>query len=206
MTEVHTDRVEFGAGQQPPKTQNTTRETNPRPDGTVVQPATSLQPANVRSVQPGDDVANPLQEEKIRCRVRDGVEFYAQFADGNLVKGGEEYDVPISMARAASMFLDDISSGEPKSVPHEQQRIGRDVERAQLAGRPRHERIGALEDEMKRLDERKAQVQTQLDHEKSELAEAQKQTQQQTQPAQAAQVGDKNEPAQVQAQPGDRKA
>jgi hypothetical protein len=202
--DVHTDRVDFGAGQQsPPKAQaqNITRETNPKQDG-----GTLNIPANVRATAPGENVSNPLNEETIRCRVREGAEFFAQFNNGNIVRAGEEYDVPISQARAASMYLDDISSGQPKAIPHERQVLNTDIPRAELAGRPRHERIGALEDEIKRLDERRGQVQKQLDHEKAQLAQSQ-QTQQQQPPQQAQPakdepvrtevVGDKNEPAQV---------
>lgn len=173
MTDVHTDRVDFGKAegastQRPPQI-----EPGDAPNRRTPQGGTILQPANVASNRPGDDVSNPLQEEKIRVRVRDGCEFFAQFANGDLVKPGEEYDVPISMARAASMFLDDISSGQPKSIPHQQQRLDADVPRAELAGRPRHERIGELEAEIKRLDERKVQAQKQLDHEKSQLPKPQ---------------------------------
>lgn len=131
-----------------------------------VDGGTTMIPANQPQQQPGDDLKNPLGESTIRVRVRPGVEFYHQ---GDLVREGDEFAMPISMARAASAYIDDISSGEPKSVPHENQRIGGMPTRADVAGRPRHERISALEDEKKRLEVRLEEVSKQLDHEKAAM-------------------------------------
>jgi hypothetical protein len=143
----------------------------PAPSGASV--GTVMQPANVASVQPGDDIRNPLGEPTIRVRIRPGVEFYPQFAGGEKVRENEEYDVPISMARAASVYLDEIADdGTLRAVPHEQQRIGGMPPRANTAGRPAHERVGELEAELKRLDERRADVQKQLDFENAKIAAA----------------------------------
>lgn len=149
----------------------------PAPAG--ARTGTVMQPANQPMRQPGEDVSNPLGEKTIRVRVRPGAEFYAQFANGELVREGEEYDAPISMARAASIYLEEITpEGTTRAIPHEQQQIGGMPERAQLAGRPAHERVTALEEEKARLEERLKSVDEQLSFERkkaeSDQAEATK--------------------------------
>jgi hypothetical protein len=121
---------------------------------------TSMLPADVPS-NPDEDVKNPLSEEVIKVRVKPGVEFFFQ---GDPVKEGDEFDMPVSMARNAAMYVDHVTADGLRAIPHASQRIG-EIPRANLAGRPRHERIGALEDELKQLDERRMRVASQLDHE-----------------------------------------
>lgn len=113
---------------------------------------------------------NPLNEETIRVRVNNGVEFFFQ---GDLVKEGDEFDMPISMARAAAQYISQIGKdGKLQAVPGENQAVG-NIPRANLAGMARHERIGALEAELTALDARKADVQKRLEHEKTQ-ADAEK--------------------------------
>ncbi len=122
-------------------------------------------PQNQPMNQPGaDNVKNPLGEETIRVRVKPGMSFSFQ---GDPVREGDEFDMPISMARNAAMYIDKIESdGTVRSVPTALQ-IG--VPRANLAGLARHERVSELDRELKQLDERRAQVTKQLEHEHAEI-------------------------------------
>lgn len=109
------------------------------------------------------DVMNPLGEPEINVRVREGFEFYHQ---GELRRSGDEFPMAITQARAASMYVDEVTEdGRTRAVPHEQQQTS-DVPRANLAGMARHERIGALEAEERSLAERLERVRSSLEHER----------------------------------------
>lgn len=113
-----------------------------------------------------EDISNPLGEPTIRVKVRPGVEFFNQ---GVLRANEEEFDMPVSMARHASMYVRAVQpDGSTGSVPP----AAVDVTKANIAGRPRHERIGELQSEIDRLEARKAEVQAQLDHESAAQAAA----------------------------------
>lgn len=106
---------------------------------------------------------NPLNEPEINVRVRPGVEFFHQ---GDLVKSGDEFPMAYSIARAASMYVDQVMpDGSIRQVPHEQQQI-ENVPRANMAGMARHERIDVLEQEEKALTARLDTVRGQLAHER----------------------------------------
>lgn len=121
----------------------------------------------IQEVPAGVD-KNPLGEPEITVKVREGFEFYHM---GTLVRAGDRFPMAISQARAASMFVDEVQGdGQLRAVPHEQQQTG-SVPRASLAGMARHERIGALEDEEKRLEVRLEEVRAQKRHE-AEAAQA----------------------------------
>jgi hypothetical protein len=120
---------------------------------------------------------NPLGEEEITVRVRDGFEFYHM---GELKRAGDpDFPMAISQARAASRMLDQVQpDGSLRAVPHEMQAVG-EVPRANVAGMARHERIGAYEDEDRRLSEqiqqltdRREKVKAALDHEQKAAAAA----------------------------------
>jgi hypothetical protein len=135
---------------------------------TVTQAGDGAQPETVvlGAETPEQDVSNPLGEQTIRVKVREGVEFRNQ---GVLRKSGDEFDMPISMARAASLYVDQVTEKGLRSVPHEQQQINVSGQTTNFAGMARHERIGALEGEEKDLNARLEQVRSQLEHERRAL-------------------------------------
>lgn len=153
-------------------------------DGTGAEQPNDLRVAEVSGDEPGTGVVgtvtipanqaggathaekNPLGEDEITVRIRDGFEFFFM---GDKVRAGDpDFKMAISQARAASIMLDEVlPDGSLRPIPHEQQRIDMDVPRAAVAGRPRHERIGLLADEEKALEERLARVREQRQHEET---------------------------------------
>jgi hypothetical protein len=121
-----------------------------------IQPATQIQSQAV-------DPKNPLGEEMVNVRVRPGVDTNW---DGERVRGGDEFKTPISKARAGSMYVDEVlEDGQVRPIQHEQQRGVEGIPLAQIAGLARHERIEALTNEKKALEERLKKVDQQLKHE-----------------------------------------
>lgn len=101
------------------------------------------------------------------------VEAIAEFwNDGELRRVGDKFSMPIARAREAGMYVrgkDD--DGKRISVAEAIRRVAPDttIRRADLAGRPKHERIGELKNEEAQLEQRLDQVRAQI---KSEGGEA----------------------------------
>jgi hypothetical protein len=172
VREVSTEHVDLGTGAV-------------RQGGTVTQPANQTRRQEV-------DPKNPLSEPTIRVRVRPGVEFFHQ---GELVREGDEFDMAESIAVNAALYVDEIApDGSLRAVQKKDVWQPKPLARAELAGRPAHERIGALETELKALDERRKEVEARLQWEK-DLVEKQ-----QREAAEAAQAA-KQQAAQPQQEP-----
>jgi hypothetical protein len=96
-----------------------------------------------------DETINPLGEEMIRVRARDGVDFWHQ---GIKRVGGDEFSMTITQARAASMVVDQLNDdGTLSPIPNENQVLGT-IPRANVAGLQRHERVAALKAERAQID------------------------------------------------------
>ena len=140
-------------------------------EGTGQVATSRVQPATATGEAPAGDPKNPLGEETIKVRVRPGIEFFHM---GDLVREGDEFDMPISQARAASAYIDEVAAdGVLRSVPSDLQKTATQIKRASLVGMARHERIGTLEDEKKQLEARLEQVNKQLAHENELLTKEQ---------------------------------
>ncbi|HEY8410198.1 MAG TPA: hypothetical protein VIK76_02305 [Pyrinomonadaceae bacterium] len=114
------------------------------------------------------NIENPLDEETIKVRVRQGMSFYNQL---QLRKGGDEFDIPISLARAAAMYVDQVMpDGTLRSVPHEAQVTS--VSPGQnFAGMATHERVEALSVQLASIDQQRSEVEKQLQIERKKLDE-----------------------------------
>lgn len=119
---------------------------------------------------------NPLGEEEILVKTREGVEFYHM---GVLRKGGEEpFRMAVSMARAAHQFVVAVNEdGSEAIVPSLNQRTaGGPVPRANLAGMRRHERVEALGKELAELDARRESLARQIERESDAIQQEQAQS------------------------------
>jgi hypothetical protein len=112
------------------------------------------------------DPLNPNGEETVRVRVTLPNGFYSE---GIKLEFGKDYDLPLRAAREAAMFLVPLDENdEPTSWP-DLNEPGRKVQRANLEGRPLHERLGELEREEKELQARLSEVQKALEFERSKI-------------------------------------
>lgn len=122
-------------------------------------------------IQPqAQTISTEDQGRTLRVRVRDGVEFFAQkigTEEMELLHGGDERDMTERQASAASQYVDEVTPDGLKPVPHEGQRKTAGIDRSRFATMARHERVGALTDEVKRLEDSLART-------KAALAEEQK--------------------------------
>lgn len=124
-----------------------------------------------RPPMPGDRVAAPASGEAApvaeetavepTIRVRAHTEFWN---DGVLRRVGDEFDMPVSRAQIAGLYIKGIVNGEEMSSAEAVRRTvpQTSVRRADLAGRPRHERIEELTNEEAALSQRLDQVRAQL--------------------------------------------
>ena len=118
----------------------------------------------------------------LTVKAREGIEF---FHNGTKRTGGETFDMNERDARAASAYVDEVTPEGLRPVPWEGQQA-KGIDQQQLRGMQRHERVGVLQDEVKRLEAQRDKIAKQLADEQAALekdiagrkAEAEKQAQQ----------------------------
>lgn len=97
-------------------------------------------------------------------RVRAKVDFFTQ---GELKRAGEEFEMDTTRARNAAQMIEVVDGGSVAEAIRKIGGEGSDVPRADIAGRPTHERIGALEEERDALQARLGAVDQQLEQERA---------------------------------------
>lgn len=128
---------------------------------------------------------NPNNEETIRVRVKPGQDF---FFEGDLVKEGDEFDMPLSIARRSGQAVEYL---EPLPVAT----VIRGIPNLELMAD--HEQVEALEAELKRLEEGADSVRRRLEAAR-ERVNARVQVQQQAEARRVAQLQtDGGQPQQV---------
>lgn len=135
--------------------------------------------------------------DTLRVRVRRGAPSFFTGTPPNrqrVSEGMEIPDMPVQQARAAAQWLEEVrDDGSTRPIPHERQDVSdvAAVPRAMLVGRPRHERIEALDNEEKQLSDRLRDVRARLEQERAAL-DAAKQAAEQTEQAESKKAEPKN--------------
>ena len=101
---------------------------------------------------------------KIHVRLKPGT---AMVIQGERKEGGDDIWVTEDQARSGAQFFDAVDDSGNVGPLQIAGQPGGDVPAANLAGLPRHERIGSLEAEEKALAGRLERVRKQLEHERA---------------------------------------
>lgn len=145
---------------------------NPQPDAVQVA-------GHAGATRATTEMPPPADRPTIRVRARNDF-----FTGGELRRTGEEFDMDVDKARHAAMFLEVITP-DGKQIAVEQairNMLGEStVGRADIAGRPAHERVQALENEEQALKSRLDVVTRQLELERGRLQADQDRQQQRQQ-------------------------
>lgn len=126
------------------------------------------QPNREQATRPTTEMP-PAAGDTPKIRVRAKNDFWSE---NELRRTGEEFEMDATKARHAAMFLEVITSdGRQISVEQAVRNMLGDanVSRADVAGRPTHERVQALEDEEQALKSRLEAVGRQLELERGRL-------------------------------------
>lgn len=138
----------------------------------------------IRSVREGDPANAPATNtDKPKKEYRLKSDSPSTWMNGVLKHAGDPVELTDDQARAASQY---VETTDGKAIPSERQILpgdeGSTVERANLSGLARHERIDALQQEEKRLSARLDQVRAQLANEEKAAADTGAQQQQRQEP------------------------
>jgi len=131
-----------------------------------IRPEPGSDQHGVRSVRPGDTAQFagtadlPKKTYRMKASAPPGM-----FVEGERKYPGETVELTEAQARAASQYIEE---SDGKQIPHEQQVLSTDVERTNLGGLARHERLDALTQEKERLQKRLAAIDQQIATEQQE--------------------------------------